>query len=114
MSSGTLRWIGWLACAVWLALGINYEILQQDPNQYGFRAVQGELKNCAGDDVKSRYECKEKAIDANQQMLFLKEMGRFALILAPPILVWWASRKLLRKQNDEDRLPPSIQKWRVK
>ncbi len=114
MNKGLLRWIGWLACAAWLGLGINYEILQKDPDQFGFRAVEGELRNCAGDDAKSRYECKEQTINANQRLLFVKEMGHFALILGPPILVWWGTRKWMRKMPDDARVPSSIQKWRVK
>jgi len=114
----TLRWLGWVALAVWLGLAINHEILQQDPSQFGFRnpEVEAEMKNCTSEDMRLRYECKEQVILASQRRLFLEASGRAVLIFLPPILVWLIARRLLRP-GDAGRLaqpPPSIQKWRVK
>jgi hypothetical protein len=118
----TLRWIGWLACACWLAVTINYLIFQRDPDQFSFRApvVEAEMKNCTSEDMHQRYSCKEQAMLSHERLMFVEALIPTALVFAPPLLVWLLARRLMRRsarRGDEDYnadLPPSIKKWRVK
>jgi hypothetical protein len=121
-SRQTLRWIGWLACAGWLAISINYLIFQSDPDQFSFRSpeVEAEMKNCTSENMHQRYSCKEQAILSHERLKFVQALAPTALVFAPPLLVWLLARRLLRsnaRRGDEDynsALPPSIKKWRVK
>lgn len=121
-SRQTLRWIGWLACAGWLAISINYLIFQTDPDQFSFRSpeVEAEMKNCTSEDMHQRYSCKEQAILSHERLKFVQALVPTALVFAPPLLVWLLARRLLRRsarRGDEDyklEPKPSIKKWRVK
>jgi hypothetical protein len=114
--SNILRWLGWMACAIWLAGGLYITVLNQDAGQFDFRApdVAAELKGCTSADRQQRYDCTEHAILSHQRLQFLQASGNAVLIFAPPILIWWLARRLARRPNDPGVTPPSIQKWRVR
>jgi hypothetical protein len=115
-SRDLLRWLGWLACAAWLAGGLYVTVLSQDSGQFDFRApaVVAELKGCTSVDRQQRYDCTEQAILSHQRLQFLQASGNFLLIFAPPILVGLLARRLSRRPDDPASIPPSIQKWRVR
>ena len=125
MSNFLPKWLVLTLCGLWAALVITAELVDVDPTRLGVRSpeVEAAMENCISPDMHSRYECKERAILANQRGMFVKSVGFLVELLGPPMVLWFLTTRLNkaetrrtggRRPRDPGRGPPSIARWRVR
>ena len=107
MAAGSFRkhlnWIVTLVCTLWMVGALYVQFIAVNPDQYGFRnpVIEQEMQNCAGS-FEQRYNCKEALIIAKGHASFLIWLGKMALVLGPPVVVWNLLRLAARPRRAEE------------
>jgi hypothetical protein len=99
-------WLKVLAVTVsiiWLSMSTYMQFLDVDPNEYSFHSpeIEQKMKACTGS-FAQRYRCKEDLIIDKGHEGFIVWMGKVALVLAPPIILWSGLGMAIRRRSGDE------------
>ncbi|HEY1723033.1 MAG TPA: hypothetical protein VGG27_17455 [Magnetospirillaceae bacterium] len=97
------RWATIVVALVMIAWGGFFtwtEVIDADPDQYSIKsdAVKQQFANCTGN-FEQRQACAERISTSRQQLGFLVLCEKAAIILGPPLVLWWLMNWATRQRQ---------------
>lgn len=92
--------------AMWMALFVYTDFIDTNPALNSFDApdVREQMQACNGN-YQQRYECKESIIIAKNQGEFLIWLKEVAVIMGPPLVLWWLVQKATAQRQKAPQAP---------
>lgn len=93
---------------IWAGFFTWTEIIDSDPDEYSIKSpqVRQQLESCAGN-FQQRQACAERITTSRQQLGFVVWCEKVAIILGPPIVLWWLMSLATRQRSRRPQPAPA-------
>jgi hypothetical protein len=93
---------------IWAGFFTYTEIIDADPDEYSIKspAVKQAMQSCSGN-FQQRQACAERISTDRQQLGFLVWCEKVAIILGPPVVLWWLTSLATRQRTGRPQPVPA-------